>query len=149
MHSARIIELEKQRDELLSRPDGAHALQSLLNQVTSLRADNPEDKSDCYEYMIGAIEQAITDTTKPTKPARAEGDHVHELGSCSHCDTKPVKPFPMPGQVWEFDGTDPGPFLVTGLRWFHGNAEAEFECGVAGIKHMMELDAWTCVKAPQ
>lgn len=62
------------------------------------------------------------------------------------------KPFPMPGQVWRFDGTEnaepSGEHTIVGLRWFYGRAEAVFadDRGVAGINHMMELDAWVFVR---
>jgi hypothetical protein len=110
---------------------------------------------DClFADLIAAVEilaRRLPGITDPQKPF-AGNDHPHEVGS-GCCDRLPPptthlrgkdKPFPLPGQTWEFDGTDQGPHVVTGLRWFHGNTEAVFECGVAGIRHMMEDDRWTC-----
>ena len=85
MYSARVIELEKQRDEFLSRPDAVEVLRLLRSKGGALDFDG-----ETGMQMLAMIEDAIasiTDTTKPTKPARAEGDHVHEVGSCTHCDT--------------------------------------------------------------
>ena len=63
-----------------------------------------------------------------------------------------TKPFPMPGQVWTFTGSDlappSGPHTIETLRWFHGETEAVFDDGsVASIRWMMELDAWKHVDA--
>jgi hypothetical protein len=62
------------------------------------------------------------------------------------------KPFPAIGQVWRFLGNNVAPMTdelkITGLRWFHGTAQACFPAGhgVAGIEHMMENDAWVFVR---
>lgn len=67
-----------------------------------------------------------------------------------------TKPFPMPGTIWRFRGTDiapepSGPHFVTSLRWFGGRVEAMFgaEHTCAGVEHMMTLDAWECVGGGQ
>ena len=97
MHSARVIELEKQRDDLLSRKDhNALAFTRSVQYIENLLKYAPKENTEGHEFMAQFVKtlrdmaQSITDTTKPTKPARAEGDHVHELGSCTHCDTRPI-----------------------------------------------------------
>ncbi len=63
-----------------------------------------------------------------------------------------AKPFPMPGTVWRWLGSDvappSGPHTVTRLRFGVG-AEALFgngNCG--GVEHMMTNDAWEHVESP-
>ena len=97
MHSARTIELEKQRDDLLSRKDyDALAFTRSAQYIENLLKHAPKENTEGHEFMAQFVEtlrgmaQSITDTTKPTKPAIAKGDHVHEVGSCTHCDTKPA-----------------------------------------------------------
>lgn len=53
------------------------------------------------------------------------------------------KPFPNPGTAWRFSGAE-GLHVVTALRWFSGQAQAEFgdRGSCAGVEHMMMLDAW-------
>lgn len=60
-----------------------------------------------------------------------------------------AKPFPMPGTRWRWNGDEQAPAMagsrvVEGLRWFCGRVEAVFDSGdsVAGVTHMMTLDAW-------
>ena len=77
MHSARVIELEKQRDKLYSRPDAVDALKQAIEKIGEDLLDSGHNGPSPFITKWGAkrvIEEliaSITDTTKPTKPAMA------------------------------------------------------------------------------
>lgn len=69
--------------------NGAEALRRVRERLTI-----EDDPTGYFRSIIDDELANITDPQKPTKP-----DHVHEIGSCSHCDTqnitdvkKPTKP---------------------------------------------------------
>jgi hypothetical protein len=81
-------EARERISELESRPDAAEVLRRVRRHALDFA--RPHGIDECSVVDVDTITSAIADElaslTGPKKPTKPAVDHVHELGSCTHCD---------------------------------------------------------------